>query len=113
MDDNGTDTLICSLNVLLMFLFYLQPMTQTYYVYILVNAAHSGFYIDVSRSLSAYKIKTRDPRKLVHIERFDDLGKAVTRVETLKRWSTPWVSALINEKNKGWKDLDITRKLAA
>ncbi len=96
-----------------MFLFYTSIMTQTYFVYILANPARNGFYIDVSRTLSAYKIKTREPRKLVHIERFDDLGKAVTRVETLKRWQSAWVSALINEKNQNWNDLEISAKLAA
>jgi len=96
-----------------MFLFYLQDMTQTYYLYILANPSRSGFYIDVSRTLAAYKIQTRHPRRLVHVECFASLADAVTRAETLKRWSFSWVSALINEANPHWRDLENKVKLAA
>jgi putative endonuclease len=49
--------------------------------------------------------KKYNVNKLVYYESQPDLENAVKREKQLKNWHRQWKINLIQEKNKGWKDL--------
>jgi putative endonuclease len=95
---------------------------RTYWVYLLASRPHGTLYIGVSNDLvrrvyehwqeiissftSRYHI-----HRLVHFEAFSDIGEALYREKSMKRWRRDWKIALIEAQNPDWRDLydDICR----
>ncbi len=46
-----------------------------------------------------------DVKKLVYIEQYQYVDKAITREKRLKNWKREWKIALIEERNPEWNDL--------
>ncbi|MDZ4228000.1 MAG: GIY-YIG nuclease family protein [Candidatus Levybacteria bacterium] len=89
-----------------------------YYVYILTNRYNTTFYIGVTNSISKrlfehkfgllegftkkYKVK-----KLVHLEEYSDIKKAIAREKQLKNWHRDWKINLIKKINPKFDDMSI------
>jgi putative endonuclease len=43
--------------------------------------------------------------RLVHLERFDDVERAIRREKPLRAWTRGWKLALIRDHNPTWRDL--------
>jgi len=87
-----------------------------YHVYILTNKHHSVLYTGFTGNgvfrINQHKIKATpgfttmyNVNKLVYIEQFDDVYKAIAREKQIKRWSPKKKVALIESINPEWKDL--------
>ncbi len=46
-----------------------------------------------------------DVKKLVYIEQYQYVDKAITREKRVKNWKREWKTALIEELNPEWNDL--------
>ena len=86
------------------------------YVYILANMRRGRTYIGVTNDLVSrvYEIreslvegytKSRDIKRLVYFEQFDDISVAIQRETSLKRWYSRWKQELIERHNPEWRDL--------
>ena len=86
------------------------------YVYILANMRRGRTYIGITNDLvrRVYEIreglvegytKSRDIRRLVYFEQFDDISMAIQRETSLKRWYSRWKQDLIEQHNPEWRDL--------
>ena len=86
------------------------------YAYILANMRRGRTYIGVTNDLvrRLYEIreglvegytKSRDIRRLVYFEQFDDISMAIQRETSLKRWYSRWKQDLIEQHNSEWRDL--------
>ena len=86
------------------------------FVYILANMRRGRTYIGVTNDLlrRVYEhreglvegyTKSRDIKRLVYFEQFDDITTAIQREMSLKRWYRSWKEALIVENNPEWRDL--------
>ena len=49
--------------------------------------------------------KKYDLKKLVYVERFQDINNAIAREKQLKGWHREWKVKLITEHNPQWNDL--------
>ena len=90
---------------------------HNYYVYILTNKSNRVLYIgmtdDLQRRMQEHKQRLDSSSfasrynltKLVWYEYTHDVAGAIQREKQLKNWRRQWKFALIEEKNKGWKDL--------
>lgn len=89
---------------------------KIYVVYILTNKPHGTLYIGVTGDLKRRMIehrqgliegftKTYDLKKLVLVERYGDVYRAIGREKQLKRWHRDWKINLIQEQNPEWNDL--------
>ena len=89
---------------------------KTYYIYILASRKHGTLYIgitsDILRRIAEHNSKNMsgftqkyNVCKLVHIEEYDDVGQAIWREKSLKRWKRDWKIRLIEESNPDWIDL--------
>ena len=86
------------------------------WVYILTNRPYGTLYIGVTSNL-ARRIwehregviegfsKQYDLKRLVFVERHDEILRAIQREKNLKHWSRAWKIALIVAGNPGWDDL--------
>ena len=90
-------------------------METAYFVYILSSRSRN-LYVGVTNGLlrrvfehrsgtnqgftSKYRI-----HRLVYLERFDDVRKAIAREKQLKSWRREKKLALINDRNPAWLDL--------
>jgi putative endonuclease len=86
------------------------------YVYILTNHSNSLLYIgvtgDVVRRVYEHKqelvegfTKTYHIHKLVYVEQFEEITRAIEREKQLKKWNHDWKVRLISNQNPTWKDL--------
>jgi putative endonuclease len=85
------------------------------YLYIL--ASKSGvLYLGVTNRLTRRKLEHRlklvegftkkcDVSRLVHLQRFDEIGAAIAREKQIKGWLRSKKVALIESTNPGWIDL--------
>ena len=86
------------------------------WVYILTNRPYGTLYIGVTSNL-ARRIwehregvidgfsKRYDLKRLVFVERHDEILRAIQREKNLKHWPRTWKIALIVADNPGWDDL--------
>ncbi len=88
---------------------------KNYYVYILTNKSKT-LYIGVTNNLERrifeHKNKLIDGfskkynlTRLVYFEVLNSIEDAIKREKQLKNWHRQWKINLIEEHNKGWKDL--------
>lgn len=86
------------------------------FVYILADMRRGRTYIGVTNNLvrRVYEhreglitgyTKTHNIKRLVHFEGFGEIGMAIQRETSLKRWYSHWKHALIEEHNPEWRDL--------
>lgn len=92
------------------------------YVYILASRKHGTLYIGVATDLarriwehregigSSFVKKYRVTR-LVYMECFDDVDRAIQREKTMKEWPRAWKIRTVEKTNPEWRDLyeDINR----
>ena len=87
-----------------------------YHVYILTNKYHSVLYTGFTGKgvfrINEHKIKSTPGfttmykvDKLVYIEQFDDVYKAIAREKQIKRWSRKKKDVLIESINPKWIEL--------
>ena len=90
---------------------------KIFYVYILVKARNSTFYVGVTSDLikrmwehknnincdftTKHGVKT-----LVYYEAFQDAEAAILREKRLKKYNRVWKMRLIEAMNPEWRDLD-------
>jgi putative endonuclease len=90
---------------------------KNYYVYILTNKSKT-LYIGVTNNLERrifeHKNKLIDGfskkynlTRLVYFEVLNSIEDAIKREKQLKNWHRQWKINLIEEHNKGWKDLSL------
>mgnify|MGYP001224680438 CR=1 FL=1 len=86
------------------------------WVYILASRPQGTLYIGVTADLGARVLAHREgrgsgfahhygTRRLVYVERHEDIVRAIQREKSLKRWRRAWKIALIEAENPGWDDL--------
>jgi putative endonuclease len=87
-----------------------------YYVYMLASRHHGTLYIGVTNDLVRRVHEHRchavpgftrryHVERLVWFEPHDDIGAAIRREKSLKRWLRAWKVALIEQTNPTWRDL--------
>ena len=86
------------------------------YVYIVTNHKHGTLYIGVTNDIARRAMEHREgggstfTRKygctqLVWYEEHLDIGSAIQREKSLKRWYRQWKIDLIEQMNPDWRDL--------
>lgn len=86
------------------------------HIYILANMRRGRTYIGVTNELvrRVYEhreglvggyTRSRNIKRLVHFEQFDDISLAIQRETSLKRWYARWKHELIEENSPEWRDL--------
>jgi putative endonuclease len=86
------------------------------WVYIMTNRPHGTLYIGVTADLAARAWQHREGlvdgftkryglKRLVFIERHDDIRDAIQREKTMKHWPRAWKVRAIETWNPGWDDL--------
>jgi len=89
---------------------------KIYVVYILANKKNGTIYVGVTGDLKRRMIEHRkglvegftqeyDIKKLVYMEQYQYVDKAITREKQLKNWKREWKIDLIEERNPEWIDL--------
>jgi putative endonuclease len=89
---------------------------KQYFVYILASKKNGTLYVGVTNNLlkRVYQHKNKlvegftkkyNVDKLVYFEETTDIGSAIEREKTLKRWKRNWKLNLIKEMNPDWRDL--------
>lgn len=87
-----------------------------YYVYILTNASHKVLYTGVTNDLERRCFEHKQKKikgftqkynidRLIYFEKFDFVDFAIIREKQIKGYSRAKKTALIDQFNKGWKDL--------
>ena len=86
------------------------------WVYIIANQPNGTLYIGVTGDLARRIWEHREGvvegftkryglKRLVFVERHDDIRTAIQREKTIKHWSRAWKLQLITDANSEWKDL--------
>ncbi len=89
---------------------------RRYYVYILASKRHGVLYIGISSDLPRRVTEHREGKikgftkryqvkRLVYVEAFQYVDKALEREKSLKRWKRDWKIELIEQQNPEWIDL--------
>ena len=84
--------------------------------YILTNRPYGTLYVGVTSNLARRIWEHREAvvdgftkrynlKRLVFVERHDDIHAAIQREKNLKHWSRAWKIALIVAANPAWDDL--------
>ncbi|WP_421863175.1 GIY-YIG nuclease family protein [Parvibaculum sp.] len=89
---------------------------MSYFVYILASRKHGTLYIGVTNNLarrvwehrqgigSTFTKKYRVHR-LVYMEAYDEIERAIQREKTMKEWPRAWKVRQIERDNPEWDDL--------
>jgi len=86
------------------------------WVYIMTNWAFGAFYLGVTSNLAqriaAHKdgivpghTKRYNLKKLVYVERHEDILAAIAREKAIKHWPRRWKIGLIMGQSPNWDDL--------
>lgn len=86
------------------------------WIYIMSNKMNGTLYVGVTSDLvrRVYEhreglvdgfTKTHELKRLVYFEAYDEIGVAIQREKSLKRWSRGWKVELIQKFNPFWDDL--------
>ncbi|MBO6782815.1 MAG: GIY-YIG nuclease family protein [Alphaproteobacteria bacterium] len=86
------------------------------WVYIVTNRKRGTLYTGVTSDIARRAWEHREGvvegftlryrlKRLVHVERFDDIRDAIQREKNIKHWSRGWKIELIEKSNPGWDDL--------
>ena len=87
-----------------------------YFVYILASARNGTLYIGVTKDVGRRVSEHREGRgsrfskryrvhRLVYVETFETVDRAIQREKTLKEWPRAWKLKQIEEANPRWDDL--------
>ena len=87
-----------------------------YYVYILASRPNGTLYVGVTNELARRVHEHREGlaegftkrygvKHLVYYEAHNDVGAAIRREKSVKRWRRAWKVELIEAKNPNWADL--------
>jgi putative endonuclease len=92
-------------------------MTETGgWVYFLTNNPNGILYVGVTGNIQRRIWEHREGladgftrqyglKRLVYVERHEDIRNAIQREKTIKHWSRTWKVALILKTNPDWRDL--------
>ena len=91
-------------------------MAKGGWVYIMANRYRGGMYVGVTADLTRRVWQHRegagstdvtdfDKRRLVYVERHEDIEQAIAREKLIKKWRREWKFALIEADNPDWLDL--------
>ena len=86
------------------------------WIYIMTNRPNGTLYVGVTSNLARRAWEHREGvvegftkryglKRLVYVERYDDIRLAIQREKNLKHWSRAWKVQLILAKNPNWNDL--------
>ena len=86
------------------------------WVYIMTNRPNGTLYIGVTSDLARRVWEHRESvidgftrryglKRLVYVERYDDIQTAIQREKTMKHWPRAWKVRLIPADNPSWEDL--------
>ena len=86
------------------------------WVYIMTNAPNGTLYVGVTSDIARRAWEHRQGvvdgftkryglKRLVYLERHEDIEMAIRREKRLKHWPRAWKVRLINEENPAWDDL--------
>jgi putative endonuclease len=86
------------------------------WVYIMTNKPSGTLYVGVTSDLARRAWEHREGladgftkryglKRLVYVERHDDITLAIQREKLLKHWSRSWKVQLILRENPEWEDL--------
>ena len=94
----------------------LEGEEKVYSVYILASRPYGTLYIGVTGDFISRLVEHRSSEKpgftsrykvftLVHFENFGEIGAAIQREKTVKKWPRQWKINLIERGNPHWQDL--------
>ena len=86
------------------------------WVYIVTNQRNGTLYVGVTSDIARRAWEHREGvaegftkqyglKRLVYIERHDEIADAIRREKRMKSWPRAWKINLIRESNPGWEDL--------
>ncbi len=86
------------------------------WVYILTNRPNGVLYTGVTSDIARRAFEHRQGlipgftrryglKRLVWLERHEEIGAAIQRERNMKHWSRAWKAQMIIEANPGWIDL--------
>jgi putative endonuclease len=99
------------------------PLVSLYYyhmsggwVYIMTNRPNGTLYVgvtsDIPRRIWEHRegladgfTKRYQMKRLVYVERHEDIGSAIQREKNMKHWPRAWKVRLVLEMNPTWADL--------
>src|SRR5690242_8794020 len=91
-------------------------MHRSYFVYIVASKRNGTLYIGVTNDIVRRVLEHREGsvpgftkkygvKMLVYFEEFGEIGAAIQRETSLKRWNRKWKLDLIEKTNPEWVDL--------
>jgi putative endonuclease len=91
-------------------------MVKGGWVYIMANRYRGGTYVGVTADAiqrvyqhregqGSQHVRDFNKRRLVYVERHDDIEQAIAREKLVKKWRREWKFALIEADNPEWDDL--------
>lgn len=91
-------------------------MAQGGWVYIVTNKPRGTLYIGVTSNIARRAFEHREGaiegftkrhglKRLVFVERYDDIEMAFQREKTMKHWPRAWKINVIKAQNPDWDDL--------
>jgi putative endonuclease len=91
-------------------------MARGGWVYILTNRPNGTLYVGVTSDISRRTWQHREGflegfsklyglKRLVYMERFEDIRDAIQREKNMKHWPRAWKVRLILDANPDWRDL--------
>jgi putative endonuclease len=86
------------------------------WVYIVTNRPRGTLYAGVTANIAQRAWQHREGsvtgfskryglKRLVYVERHDEMVRAIQREKTIKHWPRAWKLKLIESMNPGWRDL--------
>jgi putative endonuclease len=86
------------------------------WIYILTNKPNGPLYVGVTSDLARRIWEHREGvadgftkryglKRLVYVERYEDIRDAIQREKNLKHWSRAWKVRIILDANPAWDDL--------
>jgi putative endonuclease len=91
-------------------------MAKGGWVYIMANRYRGGMYVGVTadalrrvqqhrEGIGSRHVLDFNKKRLVYVERHEDIESAIAREKLVKKWKRPWKFALIEADNPDWCDL--------
>jgi putative endonuclease len=86
------------------------------WVYFMTDRFRGTLYVGVTNNIARRAWEHREGivdgftkryrlKRLVYVERYDDIRDAIQREKNIKHWSRAWKIALIESQNPEWRDL--------
>jgi len=86
------------------------------WVYLITNKPNGVLYVGMTNNIARRAWEHREGvadgftkryglKRVVWVERHDDIRTAIQREKNIKHWSRAWKVRLILEQNPGWADL--------